>query len=507
MSARTVERIETALLTAVLLFAIWCAPVLPTHDGPNHVASCVLANRLEDPSSPLHGYLEIGAPLTNRGFQELCELFEPVFGWQIAVSLTLTVIVLAFAFAYRSLARRIDPESAVSSFGFVLALAWPFYMGFFEFVLGTGLSLAGFSWLLSRKTITRRDIFIIGLIALVIAAVHTFTAAVFGLGAFLYAMLLSDPKDRLVNAPLIALVGTPAVLLLMMTRPEGEVGAETAWHSFAERAADLVKYYAGGPLYRALPPALFSCACAVAAWIALAKKQGSPIQRMTGVLALILLTMFWASPFHLHGWAFVSPRPLLLGLGLAPLALCVQRPLLRHGARVAVLVMALIALGDSIAYHRRNEPFIAELLSGMNAPFKRSGIRLPLILEEDEPHFADSQGTVMLGHYYLFEQGGVDPYLYADAPKWDAILYRATVGELFGPHPVRFPRVITREDRYVSWAWMGLAYEDVILFSGDPKALETFLNMGYVVEFEDRRLRILRATDAARRQRADVPQP
>jgi hypothetical protein len=467
----------------------------------------VLANRLSDPNSPLHQYLEIGAPLTNRGFQELCEVFESLFGWRIAVTSTLTLIALAFAFSYRSLARRLDESSPFSSFGFVLVLGWAFYMGFFEFVLGSALSLAAFSWLLARKELQRRDIFLIGLCALVIAAVHTFTAAVFGLGAFLYALVLTDPKDRLKNAVLVAVAGLPALLLLLMTRPEGEVGAETAWHGLLERARDLVQFFAGGPYYRSLAPALFCSACAVAAWIRLAKKQGSVLQRMTGVLALLLLTMFWASPFHLHGWAFVSPRPLFLGLALAPLALVLAPRGLRVSARVAVFVMALIALGDSIAYHRRTEPLIAEVLSGMNAPLPRTGRRMPLLMEPDEPHFAHSEGTVMLGHYYLFEQGGIDPHLYADAPKWDAIIYKAPVGELFGPFPARFPRVIDRPDRYERWAWMGLAFEDVILFSSDPAAIDAFLRAGYIVDFEDRRLKILRASDDARRRRVDVPQP
>ncbi|MCK6552767.1 hypothetical protein L6R52_43490, partial [Myxococcota bacterium] len=63
-------------LSFFTLYAIFSVPFIATHDGPNHLASCVLANRLELPGSPLARWIEPGGALTTQGYQYICRPLE-----------------------------------------------------------------------------------------------------------------------------------------------------------------------------------------------------------------------------------------------------------------------------------------------------------------------------------------------------------------------------------------------------------------------------------------------
>jgi hypothetical protein len=224
--------------------------------------------------------------------------------------------------------------------------------------------------------------------------------------------------------------------------------------------------------------------------------------------AALSLVAYFAAPFHIATWAYFSPRFAFLGLAIAPLAIDPSQFENRSLTRaVTLMVVCFDAAAIVWAFHfeRAMEPLVSEALSGVDAPIRRDGPRLPLILAREPEMMTYVEPLAMIGHLYLFDQGGIDPYLWADRPLIDAILYKDSPRDLFGPHPGRFmrqsllcagktadcPPIDVQYEWYTVW---GRTFQDVILYSGDPRALETFLRRGYDVDFKRQRLAILHAS-------------
>ncbi|MCK6550652.1 hypothetical protein L6R52_32745, partial [Myxococcota bacterium] len=217
---------------------------------------------------------------------------------------------------------------------------------------------------------------------------------------------------------------------------------------------------------------------------------------------------YLASPLHAPTWAFFSPRFLALGL---PLAIAAAPPSLFDAARGAItsrvvaVAMAIASLAWSTAYHARLAPIVDEVLGGLDAPIRRTGPRLPLMLSSAgvDPELERVEPIVMLLHAYTFDQGGVDPYLFATVPSTDSILYRAAPEALFGSLPGRFlvpslrcagtrPECPPLDEQYAWFSVFGRLFEDVIVFADDPSVVDALRARGYTVELQRGRLAILR---------------
>lgn len=503
------SRLSLALfgvLLALLLYALWNVPYVATHDGPNHLANCVLANRLEDPASPLHAYLEYGAPVTTQGFQVVCERFEAVFGWRIAYAVSLTVVALLWALGYAALARAL--RSPFAHAGFISALGWAFSMGFVTWSMSLGIAFFVLAYLISRPAMTLRSWAVLSVLILLTAYSHTFVAAMLGAAVVSIAWFRAgaergDRSRALLGA---AIAGIPAVILTVLSSTATEVGA-TTWPTFAQRITRVMENYVGGPSYRGLPPVLFALAAIALAMFGLIQGRVTGARRGIFVFVLACLAAYAILPYDYSNWAFLGPRPLIAGLALAPLAVppeYFERARARIAAELVTFAIAAVSLGWFAKHNLDVQPVIEEALSGLQAPIHRTGARQPLIMVTDaEKEIDAAEPLLMIGHLYLFDQGGIDPYVWADDPTKDALRFLRPPDELFGPHAPRFlvndlgcagkkPNCPPLPLQYELHALRSTGFEDVILYADDPRAIATFTRRGYAIDFQQGRLAILR---------------
>lgn len=502
-------RVLLLLLSLGLIGALWCVPYVATHDGPNHLADCVLADRLDDPGSGLDKYLERGTPISSLGFQAICASTEPLVGWRWAYRISIAVIALSFALGYFYLARGIarlgqKDSNPFELLGFAYALPWCFYMGFFDSLFASALSLwvLGFLVRTPRPNAARWAALSGALV--VVALVHVFTAALLGVLCALLIGLRAPPGERIRALAITILIGLPAMAIALSARGGADIGT-TAWHPWAVRLIDLAETFLGGPLARTWLPVGLGVVSVVAALASF--RRIDPAHRAIAVFSALSLVIFFVSPYNLATWAYFSPRTVFLGLALAPLAL--PGPAFDHrGERLAAtLAVAAAALGSiawSASFHLQMEPLVEEALGGLDAPLHRDGPRLPMMFVREPKVIAEVEPLVMIGHLYLFDQGGVDPYLYADQPLIDPIVYKDDPKKLFGEFPVRFVRESFKcagtrpscpplDIQYEWLAIWGKRFDDVILFADDPALRQVFLERGYAIDFERRRLSILHA--------------
>jgi hypothetical protein len=491
---------------AGIVFVLWCVPYVPTHDGPNHLANCVLADHIDQKFGGADRFLERGHPITNLGFQTVCEPLNRWFGWRAAYRLTLTLMCLTFALGYAFLARGFAGPLSIELFGVIMAFPWMFYMGFVNFYFGLGLGL----WLLGAL-VRRRDLRVYdwGLFAgalAVLAVVHVFAAFLIGLVSALMLVVRASYGTRFRTVVRVALAGAPAGAVAVFTSQTSDAPVANAAHSSAQRFFDFADTFQGGSPLRAWGPIVFALLCLIGA------TGKRPFDRSERFVFLLVgwasVFAFFISPLHLNQWAYFSPRLHFLGLLLAPLALPpVATRRLQRGLPWLLTALAIVALGWSYRHHRWLDLQVSPALAGIDAPLLRRGARLPYtFIRTPANDMAHADPLVMSGHLYMFSQGGVDPYLWAGFPSLDAIVYKKPANELFGDHMGRFPgeslrcgtEVPRKPDcldvsrQYELFVWIARRFEDAIVFHDDPAFLSRFRERGFAVDFEQGHLSIVR---------------
>jgi hypothetical protein len=489
-----------------IIVVLWSVPYVPTSDGPNHLANCVMAKKLRDPTSALHAYLEPGTPITYRGYDAVCGMLVGAFGWRWAHRLALTLIALSFALGYAYLARSVVPDHVAALLGFGYALSWPFFMGFFDFLIASCFLLFIFGWVLRRSTWTKVQWVELSGALLATALVHVFVAAEVGLLAMVAAFRREERRERLRAIGATILAGIPAAILALAARVGTDAGGETVWLSSADSIRDIGARVMGGTAIRAWVPVAFALV-ALGLWLRdLVRRPERSKPALLGVAAILFLMGYFVSPLHWVTWQFLSPRFAFFGLALAPLSLparFMERTWIRRFAFVAIACFDVYSIAWARGYEQKLEPIVEEALSGLRSPIHRDGARLPLMLIEGPRDIPDAQPLAALGQLYLLDQGGVDPYLHADSRLIDGVLFKRPAAELFGEFPSRWvfaslacagqnsecPPLDVQSEWFAMW---GRRFQDVILFGDDPQIRRTFEARGYAVDFAERRLAILR---------------
>jgi hypothetical protein len=498
-------------LSIALGSVLWSVPYVATHDGPNHLAKCVLANRLSDPARGLDRYLVRGSPITEAGYHYMCRPLEALLGWRWAHRAAITLVALVFALGYLAFSTSVARDSPFHLLGFGYALPWCFWMGFFDYELAMGLALAIGGYVIRRlasRGLDRRVWLAIAFGTWLVAFVHAFVAGILG-GLLALLVLGGVDKGRRARALLMLLLaGLPALAIALASRGGTDVVGLTVWGGAAEKATTLASTFLGGPALRAWPPVLLAIAGVVLGIRGWRRSASAKTSGLVGVYALLLFLAYALTPNQLASWAYFSPRFAFLALSIAPLAIPEQtfaKPAALRAGFACVVLFDLGATLWALHFERTMEPLVEEALSGLDAPIARDGPRLPLILLREPEIMKDVQPLVNIGHLYLFDQGGIDPYLWADQPLIDAILYKDKPTKLFGPHPGPFmreslkcagqtpdcPPVEAQYEWHTVWA---RGFQDAILFSDDTRALETFVRRGYAIDFQKGRLAILHAT-------------
>jgi hypothetical protein len=512
------ERLLLALaliLSVLVVGVLWSVPYVATHDGPNHIASCVLEKRAQDPANPVSRWIQPGSPITYHGYHSICAALEGVAGWRWAHRLTLTLIALFFALAYDYCARGLDRTHPLRLLGFGFALPWAMYMGFFDYLLASAMLFFVAGFLIRREHLRAIEWIEIGAAILAVALVHVFVAAALGPLVVLLTVMREAPAERVKALGKSILAGAPAMLLALSARGGTDAGDSSVWPEGIDRLRQLGATALGGSESRTWVPIAFAFAALTLGGHELWKRRAISARAIVGLYGALLMIAYFAAPLHMDRWAFFSPRFAFLALAVSPLAL--PSRWFEKGPGFGLILGAVLAFDVSSllwagSYQQKFEPLVEEAMSGLAAPIHRDGPRLPLFVVEGPRDLPDAEPLIMMGHLYMLDQGGVDPYFFGEQRLTDGIMYKAHPLDLFGEVPKRFmfkgfecagqkPGCPTLDVQYEWFTIWGRRFEDVIVFADDPAIAETFRRRGYAEDFSHGRLAIFhpRACKAALR--------
>lgn len=523
MAQETSPALRGAIIAGVvasvaLVACVWSTPLLLTSDGPQHLFGAWLRNHFDDPGSAFPRYLAPADPVTSRGFSALFCLFEVFMPWRAAHQATVAAVALAFAWGYLALVAALDPRRApLGLLGFAAALQWSLYMGFFSYVLSTGAAFLTLAFALHRPAWGARDRVLLAALLFAQASAHTLPAELTCVALGL--LVLARHRGRALARELALLAACSVGVVYVAARALGAQrvllslpGGPTRpdWPDWGRRVALLGRAFVSGPAWRAWPLVALALAAMAALAARVRRGEATRDEAALGAAGAVFFACALLAPLHVPGWQFVSTRftPLAVLLLVATLpwhALTDRRA--RAAASAALGVFVAASLGWSWTFHRALGRRAADALSGLDAPIRRTGPRLPVIISSAGVTTLDGWGGevpfdnpwVNLGQLYAVAQGGLPAYSFIVAPQIHDFVYRADTPYVFPPQPDRgyVPSLHdahtpqSRDPFLTRVGWFGSSYEDVIVLSppGDHAA---FLRRGYVADYERGELMIAR---------------
>ena len=497
------------LSLALVLVVAWY-PYLPTHDGPQHVFLAHLANHYADPAGQYHLFFEPSAPLTGLGFHQPFSLLCELMPWRTALRFMLALMCLLWAWSFARFVTALDRRrGALALLGFPLALQWSLYMGFFAYFIGSALGLLAVAEAVAPVRFTPLRTTRLLVLVVVQTVAHVFPAQLTWVALAAITVVAKTDEAVWKRYARLALVAVPpAVVTALALGGQGSDPAILAEPSLLERLALFPRtFLPGAPIRAWLVVALAMAALAVAlptAW----RARRSPLAAIW-LCAAGLLGMAAFGPARILSWDFFAERFTPMGMALALALLPVER--LAGRARAALAPGIALASGASLAVSASLHADIvrasAPALAGLDSPLRRTGPRLPLVLdpfaglgqaplEQPIPFYAP---LLNLGAIYATEHGGIPPRIFATRravhpfvllvrprhpfptipdPGSQALAW----SELAEPSPGR--------DELVDWlAAFGPAFDDVVLY-GRPGDGARLLALGYRADFQTDRLLI-----------------
>ena len=485
--------------TAGLLSALWCVDYLPTHDGPLHIFAGHLENHFDDPGAVYPTYIERGHPFTAIGFHLLFSPLEGVLPWRTAFRVALSIIALIWAFGHLAVCASLDRRRAVTGLlGFASGVPWFLYMGFFSFMLSSGLGLLVLAAAIARWPWTPvRRVALAGAITIV-AAAHAFGAVVTGVALLALVVARTGERPaggaRVREVALLAVMGLPALAIAATPRSMDLVRVE--WLPLHQWATGLPRMFLPGPLWRAWVPVLLGLAGVVAAAVrARQRRLAAPEVALLAVSAACFVLVVALPLNHTH-WEFLSPRVLpsaiLLGAALVPVEqLSTRSRRAFSGGLVAFTALSLVvAVRTSVALRAR----VDEAMSGLSQPIHRDGPRLCAEFDDKPPPRGEASIPYMspvqnIGVLYTLEQGGLCPYLFAGSPSLHPFVFseegkakfpKALVLDYY--HEVKNLDPERRGEVLTLVARTAFAYQDVVLV-GKPSDGDALIERGCVADF------------------------
>lgn len=191
-----------AVCAALALAALWTPAALPLADLPQHMAQLTLFERLDDPSWRFAPRFWLDVTTPYLGYALLGRALGAALDVDAAVRVLLSAAALGLPLALRALLRRAGGDPAWALLGFPLAFAFPFAMGFLNYVLGLPLALCVLAGAiaLAREPRWRLGVAVAAL-ALVCFVIHGVAwAAGAGLGASAALAWGADARARAAGA-------------------------------------------------------------------------------------------------------------------------------------------------------------------------------------------------------------------------------------------------------------------------------------------------------------------
>lgn len=516
MKRDTAEWLACMLVASVgLVYCLWVVPYIPTMDGPQHVLSAHIENHYSDPGSLYPEFYRILPQFAGKGFALLFAPVESVLPWRVALRVTLSLIALAFAWGFALVVLSLDRQRrATAMLGFLIALPWNFYMGFFQFVVGTTFGLYTLAFVLRRPPTTTPRRVALAVMLLLQGVCHIFTAILTGAMVMVLAVVSAPKGQRLRAAGWMTLVGAPAAGLLALTIGERnvKVSEQQAFEwSLRERVSELSRWFVPGPSVRAWLVIALVVAAVVATLVRARRGKATATEQAIAWLAVAFLGLTVCAPLHMPGWQCLAPRftvvAMVLGLALVRLP-DLASP---RAARALLPLVTVCCVGSelvSASLHRQLASGCAEALSGLDAPLHFEGPRLPIILDPicgtprdpvqgPVPRASLAYNTPLL---YLVEHGGIGTKMFNGAPSIHAIEF---IGKRRPSRPDPRPLIIAqsqwvdtdpklRAAVLTELAADGMPFEGIHIVGGRPDDFAVFNERGYVTEFQRSSLFIAR---------------
>jgi hypothetical protein len=493
-----------ALLSIALTGSLWIVPYLPTNDGPEGVFAVHMENHFGDPGVI---YPEVFTPapqFAGRGFTVLFEPLEASLGWQRGLQVALSVLVLLYAWGFVALVRAVDPRRVPLAFlGFPLALSWSLYMGFFAFVVssGVGLFILAFGMGARGEGAVRRGL--VAALLLLQAFLHMFGAIVTGVVLATVRVARAPWGRKLRELATVALTGLPAAGLVLAAVWIARRGALHAAFARTFRFLPLREVLATWPRTLApgsLPSALAVTLLVVASMVIIGVRAGTrgtaPTDRAFAALAILFLLASILAPRDVPGWQCFSQRFIGVGLVLAIVALPFERA--PRGAAAALFAISLVWTLLAYPLHRRLAALTVDAVAGLAAPVHFHRIWLPVELASPPAQrTADVPVLDPLSHIpglYETALGGVTPYTFASNPAtWPFALRPDAI------HPPPVPNVeqlltlirvpafrtdrVFREEQEDVLATFGMFYEGVVVTGARPADHALWERRGFVADW------------------------
>jgi hypothetical protein len=378
-------RLESALvllLVAGTVASFWAFPVVPTQDGPAHLANAAAIREIVlDPAAPHATYFELNRmPTANWVTHLVLALLLGVVSPLVAEKLLFTAHVVFFALI-ASLAVRAAGDRAPGAVLLMLPFAtgWTFHMVFqnFSFASSVFLLILVLYWRTERLGPLPRTALLAGP-ALLLQLLHGYVFGV-ALGSCLVlaawdalrARRARPRTDRACLRPLVtvALSFLPGVLLELgwvAGRPADSRMDHRGFLSLlaiASRLESAASFEERELLLTRALLALFAAAVAVVLW---RWRKVREITRADGffLLALVLFVLYFVTPDWIFGVGLLSYR--LLYFPFLALALWLAARL-RGRTRLAVVLAAFAIgcglLGQHVRVYQRHAPYITDYLA------------------------------------------------------------------------------------------------------------------------------------------------
>ena len=507
--------VAAALLLSILVgVAVGGPDYLPTNDGPNHVFTSYAARHLDDPAESWGRYLRPGATFSTIGFYSLYGFWMQFLSWRSALRASLVTMALLWAWGVVALAAALGRRRLwLGLLGFASAAQWILYMGLFSFYVSTAFGFFAIAlaiywpdWPWHRRGALAACLLVQGMLHPVPAVLTASVVAAVGLSRAGWQRCLRE-------LGFLALMSAPLVLLGLSSTTKLPVDTESWVPSLAERAGLAVRAFVSGPAWRSwtiIVAALGSAGLALAG----RRWRQDPAQGALLVVGIVFAALAVFAPTHLPGWQFFnmrfSPMAAVLLVVLLPLEK-ISSARLRGAVAISLFVYATASNAWALGYGRRLREASADLLSGLDAPIRRTGFRLPLIIEPraGEPQkkwertIPYATANWNMGSIFALVQGGVPAYTFAQSEDIHQVLWRpaSQIGQR-PPSPARGfewwlsePEILgvpgEREREVVHLLSYAPYYEDVI-FYGRPEEVEWLRDWRFHIDYQRGGLAIAR---------------
>ena len=502
--------VAMAAASAALVASIWSVPYLPTNDGPYAVLASHIQNHYGDPGSRFSEFVTPNLQFTHVGFSTLFTPLESLLPWEDALRLTLSMTALGMAWGVAALVLALDPRRRfVALLGFVFAITWNTYMGFFAYEVATTIGLAVLALAVSQHRLSLRQRGYLAAGLLVQAAAHVFAAGLTGMALAAMLVARASGKDRLKELARVTLMGVPAMVIAAATSAQRSqfakipLASEWEWVPWGDRLRQLPNLILPGDPVRAWIAFTIVVGALVAAGVRWRRLK--PVERGALFASSTFLIAALLSPLNAPGWQMLSPRFLpaavALAVALIPLELLSSA---RHRAAAAGLLIGTTALSlvGSAALHHRLYEGCRDALSGLERPIRRTGFTLPIVLDpycgvartpsaSAVPYLAPNRH---LGALYSVAHGGMVPYFFAGGSAAYAFKLRRHAALPVSVPPIeRFWPVVETEafrhdapfrSRVVQELGLfGAGYEAVLVFGAEPHDIDELTGMGYTAQW------------------------